>query len=105
VLRLVKTNRASSGKLDRGDGPPSLFVHFPTLHPSFAERRHFGLEIVTHQVEFVTAILPRMKSRLSGRQSEDQPTVAGVHRGEPQNVSKERAIGSGIFGVYDDMSA
>jgi hypothetical protein len=36
---------------------------------------------------------------------EDQPSVAGVHRAESENVLKENAIGFGLFAVEHKMHA
>jgi hypothetical protein len=43
------------------------------------EDRDLGLQIVTHEVEFVPAVLfGRMNRQFRGRQREDRPSVAGV---------------------------
>ncbi len=102
---LVKPKLAPARKRDLGDGPPSLFVYFGTLDASFAEALHFRLKIVTDQVEFMTAILPRMKGCLGRREGENQPSVAGVHRAQSEDIAEKGTIGVGIFGVNDDMSA
>ena len=51
------------------------------------------MDVVTHEVELVVAILVRgMGCELSGRQSEDQPALAGIDERQLEHVSEERAI-------------
>ena len=47
----------------------------------------------------------RVERRLGGRQGKDQPAMAGVDRGELENVAKEFAVGFRVFAVDDDVSA
>src|ERR1700722_607370 len=46
-----------------------------------------------------------MKRGFGGRQSEDQPAVAGVDGGEIEDVAEEGAVGVRVGGVEDDVGA
>jgi len=75
MLRLVKTDFASAGKPDVGDRPPPCFLHCRTLDAFLPECRYLGLQIVTHEIEFVPVIpFIGMDRRLCRRQLENQPS-------------------------------
>jgi hypothetical protein len=57
MLRLVETHFASAGKPDLGDRTPSCFLHLRTPDALLPECRYLGLQIVTHEIEFVPVIL------------------------------------------------
>ena len=42
-----------------------------------------------------------MGGYLSGRQSEDRPTISRIHRGESEHVAEERAYAFRVRGVDD----
>jgi hypothetical protein len=52
-----------AGKPDVGDRTPSGFLHLRTLDALLSECRYLGLQIVTHEIEFV----PRDGDLLTGR--------------------------------------
>jgi hypothetical protein len=80
MFRLVETYFASARKPDTGDRPPSLLFHFRTLYALLLKSRYLGLQIVTHEIEFVPAIrFGGMNRHFRRRQREDQPSVTGVH--------------------------
>jgi hypothetical protein len=107
MLRLVKTDFATPGKLDPSDRTPSLPVNVGTRHAFPLQRRHLGLEIVTHEIEFVpiilAGILVGMKRGLRRRQGKNQPSVACIHGLESKGVSEEGAIRLRVFAVHDYM--
>jgi hypothetical protein len=106
VLRLVQAYFASTGEPDIGDRPPPFFVNFRTGDTLRLERRYFGLQIVTHEVEFVPAILfGGMNRRFRRRQGEDQPSVACVYRGKSEGLPQESAISLRILAEYHYMDA
>ena len=45
-----------------------------------------------------------MESSFGGRKRENQPAMTRIHRGETQNVAKERAIAFRVFGVENNVS-
>jgi hypothetical protein len=105
MLRLIKTDLATPRKLDPGDRTPSLPVNVGTRHAFPLQRRHLGLEIVTHEIQFVpiilAGILVGMKRGLRRRQGKNQPSVACIHRLESKDVSEEGAIRLRVFAVHD----
>jgi hypothetical protein len=46
-----------------------------------------------------------VKRGFGGRQRKNEPAVAGIDRGEFENVAKELAVGFGVFGVDNNVSA
>ena len=93
MLRLVETYCASAGKSDVGDRPPPCFLHFRTVDAFLSECRYLGLQIVTHEIEFVSAsIFGGMNRHFRRRQREDQPSVAGVHGLKSEAVPEEGPI-------------
>src|SRR6266849_6821144 len=104
MLRLVETDHASARKPDPGDRTPSGFLHVRTPDALLSEARYLGLQIVTHEVEFVPVILfGGMNRRLCRRQREDEPSLASVHGCQSEDVPEEEAISRRILAVYDDM--
>src|SRR5580693_8483471 len=105
MLRLVKTDLATPGKLDPSDRAPSLPVNVGTPHAFPFQRRHLGLEIVTHKIEFVPIILAGilfwMKRGLRRRQGKNQPSLACIHGLESKDVSEEGAIRLRVSAVHD----
>src|SRR5438128_11183902 len=101
MLRLVETDYASTGKSDLGDRTPSGFLHVRTPDALVPECLHLGLQIVTHEIEFVPVILfVGMNCHLSRRQREDQPSVASVHGRQSEDIPEEGAIGRRVLAVY-----
>ncbi len=87
-----------------GDRPPPCLLHLGTLDALLSERRDLGLQIVTHEIEFVSAgIFGGMNRHFRGRKRKDQPSVAGIHGGKSDDVSEESPIGSRVLAGYDDM--
>src|SRR5712692_9138989 len=106
MLRLVETYFASAGKPDVGDRPPPCFLHFRTVNTFFAECRYLGLQIVTHEIEFVPAgLFGEMNRHFCGRQCEDQPFMAGVHGWKSEDVPEEGAISLCVLAGDDYMGA
>jgi hypothetical protein len=55
-------------------------MHFRTPDALVPESRYFGLQIVTHEKQFVPAIrFGGMNRHFRRRQREDQPSLAGIH--------------------------
>ncbi len=52
-----------------------------------------------------TVLSARVECCFSWRQSEDEPTMARIHRLEPKNVPEEGAVRFCIFTVDNDVSA
>src|SRR5262245_12816490 len=97
--RLVEADFTSSGKTDLGDRAPSGLLHIrhsDTLLPECGDLR---LQIGTHEKQFVPINLGGMNSHFRRRQREDQPSMAGVHRGKSEDVPTEGAISRRIVAV------
>src|SRR5882762_7328261 len=72
MLRLVETHFASTWKPDPGDRTPSCFLHFGTSDALLPECRDLGLQIVTHEIEFVPGmLLGGMNRQFRRREGED----------------------------------
>src|ERR1700677_2955603 len=101
---LVQANFAASGKLDLCDRSPPGFLDCGISDALSRQDRHLGLQIFTHEVEFMTIVVfGRMKCRFCWRQGEDQPSVTGVDGPEPKHIAKEDAVRLRILAVDDDM--
>src|SRR5215468_7783109 len=106
MLRLVEAHFTSAGQTDLGDRTPSGFLrvrHGDTLR---SECDDLGLQIVTHQKEFVPLeLLGGMNGQFCRRQREDQPPVTGVHCRKSEYVPAEGAISRCILAVEDYVRA
>src|SRR5438093_12447442 len=100
MRRLVEADRASAGKPELGDQTPSGFLHVRTPNALRLQCRYLGLQIVTHEIDFVPVVLlGRMNGQFCRRQREDQPSLASVHGWKSKNVPEEEAISSRILAV------
>ena len=106
MLWLIKMEIAPARQPDFGDGSPPGFLNSRAGHFFGGKRRHFGLEVIAHQIKGMTAVgLGRVERRLRRRQGEDQPAVPGVHMRKSQHVAEEGAIGLGIGRIDDHVGA
>ena len=106
VLRLIEADLAAAWKSDVSDRPPSGLLQFRTVHAFFRECPNLGLDIVTQKIEFVTVRLSgRMHGHFRRRHRENQPSVTGIHRRQPEHVPEEGSIRLRIFAGDDDMRA
>src|SRR5579859_1521149 len=104
MLRLVETNHASAWKPDLGGRTPSGFLHVRTPNALLSERPDLGLQVVTHEIELMPVMLfGGMNRRFCWRQREDQPSLAGVHGCQSEDVPEEETISRRILAVHDDM--
>jgi len=102
MLWLVETQLTSAGKRNPGNRTPAFFLYFRTPDALCPERHYLGSQIVAHEIEFVPLFFfGRMNCHFSRRQSEDEPSVAGVHGFESEDVTEECAISSRIPAEYD----
>src|SRR5437762_7124076 len=106
MLRLIETHFTSTGEPDHGDGTPSGFLHVRTPDTLRRKCRYLGLEIVTHEIEFVPVILfGGMNCHFRRRQREDEPSMASIHGRESENLAEKGAISRRILAVNDDMGS
>ena len=106
MLRLIKADLASTWKPYLRNRPPSFFVNCRALNALLRERSQFRLQIATHQIELVAAILiGRVECGLCRWQREDQPAATRIHGGKPKHVAKKCTISLGVFTVNNDVSA
>ncbi|MBI4909463.1 MAG: hypothetical protein HY820_37945 [Acidobacteria bacterium] len=106
MTRLIDAQFAASRKRDLREAPPSLLLHRRASGVVLFHCIDKGIDIVAHQVELVNAVLlPGVHRHLGGRQSEDQPALAGVDVREAQNVFQEGAVGFRILRIDDGMGA
>ena len=100
VLRLVKPNLTSTGKLDLCRKAPPGFLHFRALHPSLRQGHHFHFQIVAQEVHLVPATRIRgVKGSFGLRQSKDQPATPGIHIFKPQNIAEKCPVRLGILAI------
>jgi hypothetical protein len=104
MLRLVETDVAAAGELDPGDRTPASFLDIGARHAFLRKRGRLGLQVVTHEIEFLPVILlVRMERDFSGRQSKNEPSMAGIYGTEAKDIPKERAVSCRVFAVHDDV--
>src|SRR5207253_1295175 len=104
MLGLVDTELASSREPDSGYRTPSRFFHLRAMDALAPERHDLGLQVVTHQKEFVPVLrFGGMNRQLRGRKGEDQPTGTSVHRRKAKDVPKEGAISDCVLAVDDHV--
>ena len=106
MLGLIEADLAAARQRDLGDRSPAWVLHLCARHGhAFGfQRRHFGFEIVAHQIKLVAgAILGGMDRGFGRRQREDQPAMPCIHRFEIENVAEERPVGLRILAEDYDM--
>jgi hypothetical protein len=88
----------ATGKLDLRYRTPSSFLHFRAPDALLHESRHFGAEVVTHEIQLVSSIFVcRMYGQLCRGQRKNQPIVTNIHRWISEYVSEESPISRGIL--------
>jgi hypothetical protein len=112
MFRLIQSNFAAARKPDGGDYTPPLLVNFRAHNFLSLEPFDGCRQIVAHEVELrVEKFIParfcigRMHGELGWRQCEYQPSVAGIHRTEREDVGKERSIRIRVFAVEENVGA
>jgi hypothetical protein len=107
MLRLIEADLASTGQLHLGNGSPSCFLNGRTVNVLFRQGRHFGFQVVAHEIEFVVNAIfgGGVKCGFCRRQSKDQPTMTRINGLKPEDVAEECAVSLGVFAVDDDVSA
>jgi hypothetical protein len=90
---------------DCGEKPPALIGDIPGYFDSLAPQLgEGGLNVVTHEVEPVTAhIVSWVNGKLGRRQSENEPASARVGRRHAQHICEECADLLGVRGEHDRM--
>src|SRR5580700_3248352 len=106
MSRLIKTDVPSTGQRHFHNGAPAFFVDGGQRYALMRERGHFCLEVIAREVQLVRAVAGgRMKGGFGRRKREDEPAVAGIDRGEAEDVAEEGAVGFGVLGLNDDVRA
>src|SRR5215208_5907154 len=103
---LVNRQLATVGEAQRCHQAESFVADLPgELDPLCLELLDRGSNVVAHQVQLVPALpTVRVGSELGGRQREDQPATAGIDRGKPHDVTKERAQALGVVRKDDRVN-
>src|ERR1700756_2931508 len=105
MLGLIKADIASTRKPHLRDGTPSLFLNFRALNALLFEGSHFDLQIVTHEIKFVsTTLIGRVDCGFSRRQGENQPAMTCIHGFETKDIAEKYAICLGILTVDNYVS-
>jgi hypothetical protein len=104
---LINGKLGAVRQADRRKRPPALIrdvtCHFDSLAPQLGQG---GLNVVTHEVELVTACtVSWVNGKLGRGQSENEPASARVGRRHAQYVCEERTHLLGIRGKHDGMYA
>src|SRR5438445_3925683 len=106
MLRLIKADLASAGKLHLRNGTPSWFLNFRALDALLCEGSDFGFQVVAHEIEFVdTILIGRVECGFCRRRGEDQPAMTRIHGFEPEYVAEKCAVRFGVFAVDNYVSA
>src|SRR2546425_2758783 len=104
MLRLIQADFTSAGKTDLCDRTPSGFLHVRHTDTLLSECHDFGLQVVTHEIEFVPLTrVGRVNSHFCRREREDQPPVASVYRGKSEGVPAEGTISRRILAIENNM--
>jgi len=93
VPRFVEGELAAVWQLDRCAEPPAFVAdraaELDALALELGDRR---VDVIAHEIELVMAgVVGRVDGQLGGRESEDEPAVAGVDRRELEDVADECA--------------
>lgn len=106
---LIQTNVTTAGQWKRGRTPPGRGLNFSELNAFGFQRGHVEVEIIAHQVEHCSEhlsgmqlrelTLERMKRGFRRWHCEDKPASADINGAEPEYITKECAIGFGVFAV------
>jgi hypothetical protein len=100
MLRLIKSNLATSGKQHLCDGTPARFLNVRALNLLLREGGHFGFQIVAQEIQFVSTILfSRVEGRFRRRQSKDQPAMTCIRRLESR-TSRKNLRSASAFLLY-----
>src|SRR5207237_6941931 len=93
VFRLVQAESAASGQGQVCQQAPAHVSDRITLDVVSFQGLNCGCYVVTHEVDLMFAFVRRwVKCDFSGRQGEDEPSVARIHRGKAQHVSEKSSI-------------
>src|SRR6266478_1624788 len=104
MLRLIQADFTSAGKTDLCDRTPSGFLHVRHTDTLLSECHDLGLQVVTHEIEFVPlTLVGRVNGHFCRREREDQPPVASVYRGKSKGVPAEGTISRRILAIENDM--
>src|SRR5258708_11394804 len=92
MRRLIQADFTSARKTDRCDRTPSGFLHVRHADTLLSECHDLGLQVVTHEIEFVSLTLfGRMNGHFCRRKREDQPSVAPASTEASPRVSRQKA--------------
>jgi len=106
MLWLIKADFASTGKPNLRDGAPSCFLNFRAPNALLRERSHLGVQIVAHEIEFVSAtLIGRVDCGFSRRQGKDQPAMTRIHGFETEDIAEKCAVCLRVFTVDNYVSA
>jgi hypothetical protein len=108
VFGLVQGDFACARDVNGCYGAPACFGDWTASYVFSLEAGHSGVEIVTHEVEFVAGrltVFRWMYSEFRGRHGEDQPALAGVDGAEAKDVSKEGADFVRVMGVDEGVES
>jgi len=104
VARLIQTKFTSTGQLDHHNRPPALFNGSRALDLLQLELLDRRLDVVTHHIEFVRAVLFRRVNSHFGRwEGEDEPAFTSINMRKIQDVAEEPSVSLGIRAVDDSV--
>src|SRR5712691_11135699 len=106
VARLIKSERSAPRQFNAGKSSPGLLRGFFTRSAGLFQRKHFGIEIIGHQIKFMHVVLIGWMNRhFRWRKPENQPPLVNIHIFELQDILEERFVRFGILGINDDVCA
>lgn len=112
---LVEADLASAGQAKRGLASPIRLFDGRANHLLSPQRLDGCRQVIAHQVENRPQEIPPsvclsagpvrgMEGNLGGRQSKNQPALAGIHVTKTENVAKEGPVCPGVRAVKQDVS-
>src|ERR1700736_804906 len=104
---LIQPKLPTTGHLDVASFPPACFGNLPTVNTLGLQLLDDFSQIIAHQIKLRARAVTAgwMDREFRGRNRENQPTVARIHRAELQNVLEERPIRIRILAVKKEVSS
>src|ERR1022692_14857 len=106
MLRLIKADLTSTRKPHLRNGTPSCFLNVRALNALLCEGRHFGFQVVAHEIEVLGAnLIGWVYCGFSGGQGEDQPAMTRINGFETEDIAEKCAVRLGVLTVENYVSA
>src|SRR6267378_1253419 len=103
----IEPERLAIRQFEFGEKTPSLLGNrFCELHASCLQSCDFSPDVRTHQIKLLPGpVFGGMDCEFSGRHRKDKPSMARIHRREPEYILKERPYGLGLPAIENCVRA